>query len=77
MVPKSLSEKMLYSTVLIETEKGTGTGFFFVFKIDDTTNIPVIITNKHVINYNPNQDVNITFHTRKNLEDDDKNIKCH
>ena len=77
MNPKSLSEKMLYSTVLIETLTGRGTGFFFQFKIDDLTYIPVIITNKHVINYNPKQAVTITFHTRKNIEDSDYNISCH
>lgn len=77
MIPKSISEQLMYSTVLIETENGKGTGFFFSFKIDDSTSIPVIITNKHVINYNSSQDVYITFHTREKLEDMDKNIRCH
>ena len=77
MIPKTISEKLMYSTVLIETKDGRGTGFFFDFKIDNSTNIPVIITNKHVINYNSNQDVYLTFHTRNKLEDKDVNIKCH
>lgn len=76
MYPKSLSERMMYSTVLIETNTGKGTGFFFRFKVDDSVFIPVIITNKHVINNNPNQEVNIAFHTRKDLEDLEKNITC-
>lgn len=77
MIPKTITEKLMYSTVLIETENGRGTGFFFSFKIDETTNIPVIITNKHVINYNSSQDVYITVHTRKKLEDMDENIRFH
>ena len=52
----SLSEKLTYSTVRIECryhngESGTGTGFFFKFleNKDDKSYIPVVITNKHVI----------------------------
>lgn len=77
MIPKSISEQLMYSTVLIETENGKGTGFFFSFKIDDSKNIPVIITNKHVVNYNSRQDVYITFHTRKKSDNVDKNIRCY
>lgn len=53
----SISEKISYSTVRIECDyengtSGTGTGFFYNFLIDkeNKTHIPVIITNKHVIN---------------------------
>jgi V8-like Glu-specific endopeptidase len=52
----SASEQITYSTVRIECEyidgtKGTGTGFFFRFLEDDTgSHVPVVITNKHVIN---------------------------
>lgn len=53
----SVSEKLQYSTVRIECEhsdgaKSTGTGYFFRFKEDKENNkhIPVVITNKHVIN---------------------------
>src|ERR1700721_854150 len=51
----SLSEQITYSTVRIECDftngSGTGTGFFFKFLQNDTTNqhVPVVITNKHVI----------------------------
>ena len=51
----SLTEQLSYSTVRIECtyrdgSKGTGTGYFFIFKEqDDGTHVPVIITNKHVI----------------------------
>lgn len=48
------SEKLLNSTTRIESiypdgKIGTGSGFFFNFKYDDSTEIPVLITNKHVI----------------------------
>lgn len=53
----SASEQITYSTVRIECEyndgtSGTGTGFFFRFLNDDSTGryVPVVITNKHVIN---------------------------
>jgi hypothetical protein len=51
----SLSEQITYSTVRIECDfangSGTGTGFFFKFLEDKATgqNVPVVITNKHVI----------------------------
>lgn len=53
----SASEQISYSTVRIECEyndgtTGTGTGFFFNFleNKETGTHVPVIITNKHVIN---------------------------
>lgn len=50
----TLAEKLMHSTVRLECAKqngdtSTGTGFFFSFKIDGNTHIPLIITNKHVI----------------------------
>lgn len=53
----SASEQITYSTVRIECEysdgsSGTGTGFFFQFlqNTSNNTHVPVVITNKHVIN---------------------------
>lgn len=53
----SLSEQLTYSTVRIECQyddggSGTGTGFFFRFLENKETglHVPVVITNKHVIN---------------------------
>ena len=50
------SEQMLYTTIRIESANSTGgvstgTGFFFAFRHDESTQsiIPVIVTNKHVI----------------------------
>ncbi len=52
--PRTISEKLLFSTVRIAVqlssgEEGTGTGFFFNFLVDEQTHIPAIITNKHVV----------------------------
>lgn len=50
----SILEQLCYSTTRIECEKpngnkGTGTGFFFNIQIDKDKSLPIIITNKHVI----------------------------
>ncbi len=44
----------MHTTVRLEcildgNRRSTGTGFFFSFKIDDNTHVPLIVTNKHVI----------------------------
>ena len=49
-----LAEDILHMTVRIETQRldgatSTGTGFYFNFCVQDDTCIPVIVTNKHVI----------------------------
>ena len=54
ITPTSISEQLLFSTIRIETKLnsgkvGTGTGFFFNFKLDEQRIIPTIITNKHVV----------------------------
>lgn len=50
----TLAEALMHMTVRLECKLAgnssiTGTGFFFKFEIDDQTIIPVIVTNKHVI----------------------------
>jgi len=49
----SPSEQLAYSTVRIEVQLsngiGTGTGFFFSFLQDTASNVPAIVTNKHVV----------------------------
>lgn len=54
-MPLTLAEQLMHTTVRLECSlhggnTSTGTGFFFSFKIDEQTHIPVIVTNKHVIN---------------------------
>lgn len=49
------AETLMHTTVRLEclldgNRQSTGTGFFFAFKIDDKNHVPLIVTNKHVIN---------------------------
>jgi V8-like Glu-specific endopeptidase len=48
------AETLMHTTVRLECSQddnrhSTGTGFFFSFKVDDNTHVPLIVTNKHVI----------------------------
>ena len=59
------SEKLMYNTIKLETQNGTGTGFFFNFLFEnDSVRVPVIITNKHVINDNENEQVRFHLHIK-------------
>lgn len=54
IIPNSLSSQTLFSTARIVARRddgktSVGTGFFFQFKVNESSNIPVLITNKHVI----------------------------
>ena len=35
MKPESISEKLMFNTVRLETESGMGTGFFYNFKVGE------------------------------------------
>jgi hypothetical protein len=75
--PKTISEQMQYSTVrLVTNSDSKGTGFIFQFKINEQ-NIPIIVTNKHVINDNENEEVNFFLHSKNKdgLDEDNINIK--
>jgi hypothetical protein len=74
MRPQSLSEQLMYTTVRIETQEGVGTGSFFLFSIENKI-VPVIITNKHVVNYNENEVVTFNIHTKNVNSEPDKNVK--
>jgi hypothetical protein len=64
-IPTTLSETLLYSTVRLETSDGSsGTGFFFNFLLPENKQIPIIITNKHVINNNQQEKVSFVLHTK-------------
>jgi hypothetical protein len=74
--PKTHSEILQYSTVRIETEDGSvGTGFFFQFSLK-RGNIPIIVTNKHVVG-DGNKKVNLFLHSASggNIDEDKINIK--
>lgn len=73
MKPTCISEKLMYNTVRISTSCGSGTGSFFNFKIDDKY-IPVIITNKHVVNFNPQETTTFKVHTIDDNGNPDGNI---
>ena len=49
----SIGGQLIHTTVRIETQtakgSGSGTGFFFHFCRNDESNVPVIVSNKHVI----------------------------
>lgn len=62
--PSAFSDYILYQTVRIECSGYCGTGFIFGFKMDDKNFIPVIITNKHVIDYEPINSVKFSMHLR-------------
>lgn len=62
MKPISISEKLMFSTVRLEcTDGSSGTGFFFNFAFG-TRVVPVLITNKHVINYDPKATMTFQLH---------------
>ena len=50
----NITEQLRHITVRLECnlkngQISTGTGFYFTYKVDEERNIPVIVTNKHVI----------------------------
>lgn len=69
---------MLYSTVRIATSRGSGTGFFFHFIFQgNSLSVPVIITNKHVVNYNPQEEVNFFLHAKNGETPDGKKLNIN
>jgi hypothetical protein len=48
--PRTVAEKLLYSTVRICGDSVTGTGFFFHIQLENNKQIQLILTNKHVVN---------------------------
>lgn len=67
MKVESLAEKLLYTTVRIDTQtqdgrSGSGTGFVYIYQSDEQ-NIPVVVTNKHVVESFPKG--SITFSARE------------
>lgn len=64
--PQTISEQLLFSTVRLQTDQGIGTGFIFMFQLKDDKTIPVIVTNKHVINHNNQQKVRFFLHIEEN-----------
>ncbi|WP_181452028.1 trypsin-like peptidase domain-containing protein [Dolosigranulum pigrum] len=61
MKPESITEQLMFNTVRLETNHGSGTGFFFKFRIEEIT-VPILVTNKHVVNNNQNEVVKFFLH---------------
>lgn len=62
MKPISISERMMFNTVrLVSTDGSSGTGYFYNFNIDGAI-VPVIITNKHVVNNKQNATMTFYLH---------------
>ena len=57
----TLAEQLLFSTIMIVTSKGKGTGFFLGYAIGDKR-VPVLCTNRHVLNDNPDEQVSFQVH---------------
>jgi len=53
----------MFNTVKLTTISGSGTGFFYNFSANGKT-YPTIITNKHVVNNNPNETVTFFVHLK-------------
>lgn len=64
MNPNCISENLLFCTARIVTKNGVGTGFFFSFPTDEVgQEIPILITNKHVVDDDPYMPVTLELHT--------------
>ena len=76
MKPIGISERLLYNTVMLVTDTSAGTGFFFNFLMDGQT-VPVLITNRHVVEPSPlesNPDKTVSFYLHL-LEEDGSTTK--
>lgn len=74
MIPVNISEQLMFNTVRLETKEGSGTGFFFNF-IFGTSFVPILVTNKHVVNYNQSETVTFFLHLREG--EDNKTIESY
>ncbi|EPY4327325.1 S1 family peptidase [Klebsiella variicola] len=70
---QSISNNVNKSTIRVVCDNGIGTGFYFAFKDKDDPNkgLPVLVTNKHVI------DGAKKTVLRFNLKNNDKGVKFH
>lgn len=73
MKPESISERMMFNTVRLETESGMGTGFFYNFQVGEAV-CPTIITNKHVVNYNQYENVKFHLHLKEENGESNKSV---
>lgn len=75
MEPKTISERLMFNTVkLVASDGASGTGFFYQFRVNDRI-YPAIVTNKHVVNYNPNEIMTFYLHLRTGENSSSENYK--
>ena len=75
MKPVSISERMMFNTVrLVASDGSSGTGYFYNFNVKDAA-VPVIITNKHVVNYNQNETMTFYLHLHNGEDKSDENYQ--
>ena len=68
MKPVGISEQLMYTTVRLTADNGScGTGYFYNYRFGETV-VPVILTNKHVVNNNPDETVTFLLHLTKDGE---------
>lgn len=73
MEPKTVSEQMLFNTVrLIASNGSIGTGFFYDFYVNSMV-YPTIVTNKHVVNNNPNETMTFFLHLKTGEKSSNEN----
>ena len=71
--PVGITERLMFSTTRLVASNGMcGTGYFFNFQLDNTV-IPVIITNKHVVNNNPDETISFQVHLTSDGKTDEGN----
>ena len=71
--PIGITEQLMFSTTRLTARNGTcGTGYFFNFQLDNAI-VPVIITNKHVVNNNPDETMTFQVHLTSDGKTDEGN----
>lgn len=77
MQPKTLSEWLMFNTVRLETRTGaSGTGFFYSFDTCNDKEVTILITNKHVLNNNPNEVMTFYLHLKDEENGSNLNYKA-
>ena len=75
MKPISISEKLMFNTIRLVASNGSaGTGYFCSFTIGDKK-VPIIITNKHVLNNKINETMTFYLHLRNGENESNENYQ--
>lgn len=73
MKPIDIAENLMFTTLRLVSDNGCcGTGYYFNFLVDEYL-VPTIITNKHVVNGNPNEIMTFQVHLTDDNETDSGN----